>query len=126
MTAPRPDNEAIFHAARAIADPDRRREYVRQACGHDEARIAHVEALLAAVDDASADNLLAIDDALQRLAQEHPPCAALVKLRFFAGLTIEEAATALGISKSTADNDWAYARCWLRLEMEGPPADDRS
>ena len=48
MTASRPANEAIFHAARAIPDPDRRREYVRQACGHDEARIAHVEALLAA------------------------------------------------------------------------------
>ena len=50
MTASRPDNEAIFHAARDIPDPDRRREYVREACGGDEARIAHLEALLAAVD----------------------------------------------------------------------------
>jgi serine/threonine-protein kinase len=50
MTASRPDNEAIFHAARDISDPDRRREYVREACGGDEARIAHVEALLAAAD----------------------------------------------------------------------------
>jgi tetratricopeptide (TPR) repeat protein/serine/threonine protein kinase len=50
MTAPRPDNEAIFHAARDIPDPDRRREYVRGACGGDEARIARVEALLAAAD----------------------------------------------------------------------------
>jgi len=50
MTASRPDNEAIFHAARDIPDPDRRREYVRKACGGDEARIAHVEALLAAAD----------------------------------------------------------------------------
>ena len=50
MTASRPDNEAIFHAARDIPDPDRRREYVREACGGDEARIAHVEALLAAAD----------------------------------------------------------------------------
>jgi tetratricopeptide (TPR) repeat protein len=50
MTASRPDNEAIFHAARDIPDPDRRREYVREACGHDEARIAHIEALLAAAD----------------------------------------------------------------------------
>jgi WD40 repeat protein/serine/threonine protein kinase len=47
MTASRPDNEAIFHAARAIPDQDRRREYVRQACAGDEVRIAHVEALLA-------------------------------------------------------------------------------
>ena len=50
MTAPRPDNEAIFHTARDIPDPDRRRAYVREACGGDEARIAHVEALLAAAD----------------------------------------------------------------------------
>jgi tetratricopeptide (TPR) repeat protein len=50
MTAPRPDNEAIFHAARDIPDPVRRREYVREACGGDEARIALVEALLAAAD----------------------------------------------------------------------------
>jgi serine/threonine protein kinase len=50
MNASRPDNEAIFHAARAISDPDRRREYVREACGGDEARIADIEALLAAAD----------------------------------------------------------------------------
>jgi tetratricopeptide (TPR) repeat protein/serine/threonine protein kinase len=50
MTAARPDNEAIFHAARAIPDPEQRRDYVRQACGGDQARIAHVEALLAAAD----------------------------------------------------------------------------
>ncbi len=49
--------------------------------------------------------------------------ADLVKLRFFVGLTIEEAAEALGISTSTADNDWAYARCWLRLEVAG--SDDK-
>ena len=50
MTASWPDNEAIFHAARDIPDPDRRREYVREACGEDEGRIAHIEALLAAAD----------------------------------------------------------------------------
>ena len=50
MTASRPDNEAIFHAARDIPEPDRRREYVREACGGDETRIAHVEALLASAD----------------------------------------------------------------------------
>ena len=50
LIASRLDNEAIFHAARHIPDPDRRREYVREACGGDEARIAHVEALLAAAD----------------------------------------------------------------------------
>jgi serine/threonine protein kinase len=56
MKASLPDNEAIFHAARAIADPDRRREYVREACAGDEARIAHIEALLAVAD--APDSLL--------------------------------------------------------------------
>ena len=49
--------------------------------------------------------------------------AELVKLRYFAGLTVEQAAEALGISASTADNDWAYARSWLRLAMLGDEAD---
>jgi hypothetical protein len=57
---------------------------------------------LAVVDDASDEDLLAIDEALERLAQESPPCAQLVKLRFFAGLTLDEAATALGLARRTA------------------------
>jgi RNA polymerase sigma factor (TIGR02999 family) len=64
-------------------------------------------------------DLLALDEALQELERQDRRKADLVKLRFFAGLTIEQAAEALGISTSTADNDWAYARCWLRLEIEG-------
>jgi serine/threonine-protein kinase len=61
MTASRPDNEAIFHAARDIPDPNRRREYVREACGGDDVQIADVEALLAAADetDSLLDRLLA-------------------------------------------------------------------
>ncbi len=64
-------------------------------------------------------DLLALDEALTRLEQQDKRRAELVKLRFFAGLTIAEAALALGVSESTADNDWAYARSWLRLEIEG-------
>jgi RNA polymerase sigma factor (TIGR02999 family) len=63
--------------------------------------------------------LLALDEALEKLERRDRRKADLVKLRFFAGLTIEEAARVLGISTSTADNDWAYARCWLRLEIDG-------
>jgi RNA polymerase sigma factor (TIGR02999 family) len=63
-------------------------------------------------------DLLALDEALEKLDRQDKRKADVVKLRFFAGLTSEEAAQALGISSSTADNDWAYARCWLRLEME--------
>ena len=65
------------------------------------------------------EDLLALDEALDRLAEQDPRSAELVKLRYFTGLTIPEAAEVLGISSSTADNDWAYARCWLRLEMTG-------
>jgi RNA polymerase sigma factor (TIGR02999 family) len=64
-------------------------------------------------------DLLALHEALTKLEQRNQRRAELVKLRFFAGLTIAEAAQALGISASTADNDWAYARSWLRLEIEG-------
>jgi RNA polymerase sigma factor (TIGR02999 family) len=71
-------------------------------------------------------DLLALDEALEKLGLQDRRKADLVKLRFFAGLTIEEAAQALGISTSTADNDWAYARCWLRLEVEGRGGDGRS
>jgi RNA polymerase sigma factor (TIGR02999 family) len=69
-------------------------------------------------------DLLALDDALQQLARRDPRKGELVKLRFFAGLTIEQAARALGIAPSTADEDWAYARSWLRLAMGGPDGPD--
>lgn len=62
-------------------------------------------------------DVLAVDEALRKLEQQNPRKAELVRLRFFAGLTLAEAARALGISVSTADNDWAYAKTWLRLEM---------
>src|SRR5207302_10366302 len=59
------------------------------------------------------DNVLALDDALSGLAEEDPVKARLVELRFFAGLSVEEAARCLGISRATADRYWAYARAWL-------------
>ena len=62
-------------------------------------------------------DLLALDEALQRLERKDPRKAQLVKLRFFAGLTNKQAADALHITASTADADWAYAKCWLRAEM---------
>jgi RNA polymerase sigma factor (TIGR02999 family) len=64
-------------------------------------------------------DLLALDEALTQLEAKDRRKAALVKLRYFAGLTNEQAAEALGISSSTADNDWAYARSWLRLAIAG-------
>jgi RNA polymerase sigma factor (TIGR02999 family) len=69
-------------------------------------------------------DVLALHEALAKLEIQDKRRAELVKLRFFAGLTIAEAAQALGISASTADNDWAYARSWLRLEIEGRAGGD--
>jgi RNA polymerase sigma factor (TIGR02999 family) len=68
---------------------------------------------LAVVDDASQDDLLALDDALKQLAEQNKACAELVKLRFFTGLTQEQAAACLGISLRTANRYWAFARVWL-------------
>lgn len=69
------------------------------------------------LDDDSAAELLDLDTALAKLALEDPTKAQLVKLRFFAGLTLEEAAATLGISPSTADRYWSYARAWLYVAM---------
>ena len=68
---------------------------------------------------APADDLLALDEALTRFAAEDPRKAELVKLRYFAGLSIEGAAQALGISPATAKRHWAYARAWLFRAIEG-------
>jgi len=69
------------------------------------------------LNDARADELLALDAALEKLAAESSEKAELVKLRYFAGLSHQEAAQALGISRATADRYWAYARAFLRCEL---------
>jgi RNA polymerase sigma factor (TIGR02999 family) len=65
------------------------------------------------------EDLLALDEALHRLAEKDPIKAELVKLRHFAGLTVDQAAQALGISPATADRYWAYARAWLHADITG-------
>ena len=67
--------------------------------------------------DVPQDELLALDEALDRLAQEDPQKAELVRLRYFAGLTQDQAAEVLGVSPETAKRWWRYARAWLRREM---------
>ena len=62
-------------------------------------------------------DLIALDEALERLTQEDPTRAELVKLRFFAGLTVEQAGAILGISRATADRYWTFARAWLYNEI---------
>jgi RNA polymerase sigma factor (TIGR02999 family) len=68
---------------------------------------------------AAPDQLLAIDEAIEKLAHDDPPAARLVELRYFAGLTVEEAGKAIGISTATAYRHWNYARAWLHNELRG-------
>lgn len=65
------------------------------------------------------EDLVALDDALSRLEVEHPVAAGLVKLRYFAGLSLANAAAALELSERTAGRQWAFARAWLRRAVEG-------
>jgi RNA polymerase sigma factor (TIGR02999 family) len=113
-------NRAHFFAAaaeamrRILVDRARQRNALKR--GGDRRRLRldqlHLEA------ERTPAEFLALHEALDRLAARDPRKAELVKLRFFAGLTNEQAAAVLGISTSTADNDWAYARAWLRVELE--------
>ena len=120
------DRDLRFAVGRALPGP---RED-QPAIGHDLAiDAAHAVVLAVRRVELHADqvaapsrnvDLLALDEALDRLASHDRRKAELVKLRFFAGLTIRQAAAALGIAESTADADWAYAKSWLRLELTDP------
>jgi RNA polymerase sigma factor (TIGR02999 family) len=63
------------------------------------------------------ETLIALDEALTRFSAEEPEAAKVVELRYFAGLSIDEAADALGVSRATANRHWAYAKAWLRCEL---------
>jgi RNA polymerase sigma factor (TIGR02999 family) len=77
--------------------------------------------------DPAADELLAVDDAMERLRQEDRQAADVLKLKFYGGLSIDDAALALGMSRATAYRHWTYARAWVRAELldeeheENPP-----
>ncbi|MEX0679484.1 MAG: ECF-type sigma factor [Pirellulales bacterium] len=79
--------------------------------GGDFARIDLPQIIQPATDDPV--DLLALDEALKTLERDHPDQAVIVKLRFFAGLSLDEAASAAGVSRATAERRWAYARAWL-------------
>ena len=70
------------------------------------------------------DDLLDLDDALAKLASEYAQCAELVKLRFFAGLSLGDAAAALGVPRRTADRHWAFARAWLHRQLSSDGLSD--
>ena len=71
------------------------------------------------VAEAPSDEMLAVDEALDLLAKEDSTCAELVKLRYFAGMTMDESAAALGLSLRTAERLWTYSRAWLRSKIGG-------
>jgi len=73
----------------------------------------------AASDNLAPAEILDVDQALQKLAQMNPPIARLVELRYFAGLTLEEAAAALNVHVRTAQRHWIYAKAWLMEELRG-------
>jgi len=85
--------------------------------GGDRDRVDFGDVVLACDDEHFSDNLLALDDALERLSQKDNVKTAVVKLRFFIGLTIEQTADVLGISPNTVKRYWAYARAWLLEEI---------
>ncbi len=125
------DSRGHFFAAaaeamrRILVDNARRKQSLRrggnlQRCELNEAEI---------VGPPPSEDLIALDEALNKLAERDKTKAELVKLRYFAGLTGEQAAKALGISTTTADRYWAYARAWLHQEIlraDGPSRDDDS
>jgi RNA polymerase sigma factor (TIGR02999 family) len=112
---------AAAEAMRRILIDNARHKQTRKAGGG--RRRLDLDAIEPALEAENGDRLLALDEALRQLEVEDPRKAELVKLRFFTGLTTEQAAAALGVSTSTAEKDWAYARSWLRVtidRMSGP------
>jgi RNA polymerase sigma factor (TIGR02999 family) len=107
---------AAAEAMRRILVDCARHKQTRKAGG--ERRRLDLDTIEPSFEDESGDDLLALDEALGRLEAKDPRKAELVKLRFFAGLTAEQAAAALGVSTSTAEKDWAYARSWLRVAID--------
>ena len=117
---PQFDGRGHFFAAaaeamrRVLIDSARRKKADKR--GGDWQRLELLDAELAV--DSTGEDLFAVDEALSRLAAQEPDIAKLVELRFFAGTTLKQAADLLDISLRSANRDWAYARAWLRRELD--------
>jgi RNA polymerase sigma factor (TIGR02999 family) len=115
------DSRGHFFAAAAEAMRriliDNARSKARSKRGGGRKRVDLEEANLAT--RATPDELLIIDDAISKLAAEDPAAAQMVKVRYFAGLSVSEAAEAAGLSRSSAYEHWAFARAWLHCELYG-------
>jgi len=112
-------NRAHFFGAageamrRILIDQARRRQTARRGGGVDPLPLGEMEVATEATDD----EVLAVHEALDRFATSHPRQAELVKLRYFVGMNLAQAAEALEISQPTAKRDWSYARAWLGEEI---------
>ncbi len=107
---------------RILVEQARRKSSLKAGGGRRRVRLTDVEP---EVEGPNVD-VLALNEALEKLEKREPRKAELVKLRYFAGMTNQQAAKTLGISASAADNDWTYAKSWLRVEMSkaaGPESD---
>jgi RNA polymerase sigma factor (TIGR02999 family) len=115
------DSRGHFFAAaaeamrRILVERARRRGRLRHGAGLKRLDLAETEIVISPSDD---EEILRLDDAMDRLAAARPQAADLVKLRFFSGLTAEEAAPMVGLSPRNARRLWAFARAWLRRDME--------
>jgi RNA polymerase sigma factor (TIGR02999 family) len=120
------DNRGHFFAAaaeamrRILIDNARRKQRQKHGGGLARQELDPEQVLAPAI----REDLLALDEALTRLAAVNPLAAQLVQLRYFAGLSIPEAAQTLGLSPRSADRLWAYARAWLHQEITGGVPDD--
>ena len=113
------DREHFFRASaeamrRILIDRARRKHTQRHGGGYHRVELEDFDPAAPSADD----QLLAVNEALDKLALEHPEHAELVKLKYFAGLTNEEVGEVLGISRSTVKNYWTFSRAWLLNEIE--------
>jgi RNA polymerase sigma factor (TIGR02999 family) len=108
--------KAAAEAMRRILIENARRKRTGKR-GGDQKRVGLSESILIGKDDATLDEIIALDEALEKLERKEKLKADLIKLRFYAGLTIEQSAKSLGISLTTAKTHWAYARAWLLREV---------
>ena len=99
---------------RILIDQARKKKSRKRGGGHERHRIEEIEV----ESPEPAADLLAVNEALEKFEQIDKLAAGLVKLRYYTGLTIPQAAEALGISSTTADRHWAYARAWLHTELK--------
>src|SRR5262245_60157999 len=119
------DNRGHFIAAaaeamrRILIDNARRKKCEKHGGGRRRVELPDLPAA-----DQDPDDLLALDDALAKLAEEDPAAAEVVKLRLYTGLSVEETAEALGLSRAHAYRHWTYARAWLRTALQEGGAEE--